>query len=141
MHRKLNKILQEDFSRNLKSLYFICSHSFLFVVPLAVIRCHSMSFFATRCHSLSLLSLFVIHCDLLSLDVPLICLLINNHFKLKYLLKGALSGLRQFLATESPLKIMKNAFYFTSKAHFVLKVFRFLSWLFGHVTQRLDKKD
>ena len=43
---------------------------------------------------------------------------------------GALSGLRQFLATESPLKIMKNAFYFTSKALFILKIFNFLSWLF-----------
>ena len=42
-------------------------------------------------------------------------------------LKGALSGLRQFLATESPLKMMKNAFYFTSKALFVLKIFKFLS--------------
>ena len=41
--------------------------------------------------------------------------------------KGALSGLRQFLATESPLKMMKNAFYFTSKALFVLKIFKFLS--------------
>ena len=41
-------------------------------------------------------------------------------------LKGALSGLRQFLATESPLKMMKNAFYFTSKALFVLKIFKFL---------------
>ena len=30
--------------------------------------------------------------------------------------KGALSGLRQFLATESPLKMLKNAFYFTSEA-------------------------
>ena len=29
--------------------------------------------------------------------------------------KGALSGLRQFLTSESPLKIMKNGFYFTSK--------------------------
>ena len=29
------------------------------------------------------------------------------------LIKGALEGLRQFLATESPLKMMKNAFYFT----------------------------
>ena len=106
----MNKILQEDFSRNLKSLYFICSHSFLFVVPHAVIRCHSMSFLANRFHSLLLLSLFVIHCDLLSLDVPLVCLLINDHFKLKYLLKGGLSGLRQFLATESPLKIMKLLF-------------------------------
>ena len=41
--------------------------------------------------------------------------------------KGALSGLRHFLATESPLKIMKNAFYFTSNALFVLKIFKFLS--------------
>ena len=30
--------------------------------------------------------------------------------------KGALSGLRQFLVTESPLKMISNAFYFTSKA-------------------------
>ena len=43
------------------------------------------------------------------------------------ILKGTLSGLRQFLATESPLKMMKNAFYFTSKALFVLKIFKFLS--------------
>ena len=41
--------------------------------------------------------------------------------------KGTLSGLSQFLATESPLKMMKNAFYFTSKALFVLKIFKFLS--------------
>ena len=30
-------------------------------------------------------------------------------------LRGALSGLRQFLATESPFKMMKNDFYFTIK--------------------------
>ena len=36
---------------------------------------------------------------------------------------------------------MKNAFYFTSKALFVLKIFKFLSWLFGHVSKRLDWKD
>ena len=40
---------------------------------------------------------------------------------------GAFSGLRQFLATESLLKMMKNAFYFTSKALFILKIFKFLS--------------
>ena len=40
-------------------------------------------------------------------------------------IKGALSGLRQFLAAESPLKMTKNAFYFTSKARFVLKIFKF----------------
>ena len=28
-------------------------------------------------------------------------------------LKGPLSALRQFLATESPLKMIKNTFYFT----------------------------
>ena len=40
-------------------------------------------------------------------------------------IKGALSGLRQFLSTESPLKMMKNAFYFTSKALSVLKKLNF----------------
>ena len=44
----------------------------------------------------------------------------------------ALSGLRQFLVTESPLKMMKNAIYFTLKALFALKIFTFLSSLFGH---------
>ena len=41
--------------------------------------------------------------------------------------KGALSCLRQILATESLLKMMKNAFNFTLKAFFVLKIFNFLS--------------
>ena len=41
--------------------------------------------------------------------------------------KGALSGLKIFLATESSLKMMKNAFYFTLKALFVLKIIKFLS--------------
>ena len=41
--------------------------------------------------------------------------------------KVALSGLRQFLASESPLKMIKNVFYFNSKALFVLKIFIFLS--------------
>ena len=42
-------------------------------------------------------------------------------------IKDTLSGLRQFLATESPLKTRKNAFYFTLKALLVLKIFQFLS--------------
>ena len=41
--------------------------------------------------------------------------------------KGALSGLRQLLATVSPLKIMKNAFHLTLKTLFVLKISQFLS--------------
>ena len=36
---------------------------------------------------------------------------------------------------ESPLKIMKNAFYFILKALLVLKIFTFLSWHFGHVEE------
>ena len=49
------------------------------------------------------------------------CKQIKNH------LKGASSYLRKFLATESYLKMMKNAFYFTLKALFALMIFKFLS--------------
>ena len=31
---------------------------------------------------------------------------------------------------------LKNAFYFFLKALFVLKIFKFLSWLFGHVEKK-----
>ena len=41
--------------------------------------------------------------------------------------KGALKDQRQFLTTDSPLKMMKNVFYFTLKALFVFKIFKFLS--------------
>ena len=49
------------------------------------------------------------------------------HIALSYFIfKSALSGLRQFWASESPLKMMKNNFYFTLKAVVVLKRFKFL---------------
>ena len=35
---------------------------------------------------------------------------------------------------------MKNAFYFTLKALFAHKRFKFLSWLSGQVQERLDRK-
>ena len=41
--------------------------------------------------------------------------------------KDAFLGLRQTLATESPLNMTKNTFYFTSKDLFVLKIFKLLS--------------
>ena len=41
-------------------------------------------------------------------------------------LKVGLSGLRQFLGTESPFKMMKNAFCFTLKAFFFYDV---TTWL------------
>ena len=63
-------------------------HSFSLVAPLVVIRCHSwyhsLSLVVFRCHSLyHPLSLVVIRCHplyhSLSLDVPLVCLFINDH--------------------------------------------------------------
>ena len=41
--------------------------------------------------------------------------------------KGALSSLRQFSTAESLLKMMENAFCFTVKALFDLKILNFLS--------------
>ena len=49
----------------------------------------------------------------------------------KIRVKGALSGLKQFMAPESFLEMMKNAFYFTLKA---LLTF----WSFGK-TARLER--
>ena len=42
---------------------------------------------------------------------------------------------------ESLFKMIWNAFYFAWKALFVLKIFKFLSWIFVHVEKRLDSKD
>ena len=50
-------------------------------------------------------------------------------------------NLRQFLATEPPSKMMRNPFYFTLKAFFVLKMFKFLSQFFSQVEKQLDQKD
>ena len=36
--------------------------------------------------------------------------------------------------------MMKNAFYFTLKVIFALKIYKFLSWLFGHVAKQIDQK-
>ena len=38
-----------------------------------------------------------------------------------------------FLSNKIPVKVMKNTFYFILKALYVLKIFKFLSWLSGHV--------
>ena len=63
----------------------------------------------------------------------------TNKRKLWKCLKGTLSGLRHFLTTESSLKFMINIFFnFTSKALFVLKIFKFLFSRFGHLEKRLD---
>ena len=48
------------------------------------------------------------------------------------LIKDPVLGLRQILATESPLKVMKNAFFY-------IKIY-FCSWRFGYVEKRPAKK-
>ena len=48
--------------------------------------------------------------------------------------------MRQFLATERPLKMMKTDFYFTVKALFVLEIFQFLLGIFDHVGKWRDQK-
>ena len=55
----------------------------------------------------------------------------DRHFRHESI-KGAFSGLRQYLATEKPLK----------KPFFNFKIFKFLSWLFSHVepTNWLERK-
>ena len=53
--------------------------------------------------------------------------MVHSSIEMKYWTKGAISGLRQVLAIESPLKMMKNAFYFTSRALFVLNISKFFS--------------
>ena len=43
------------------------------------------------------------------------------------------SQVRDNFGNWKPWKNMKNAFYFILKALFLLKIFKFLSWVFGHV--------
>ena len=51
------------------------------------------------------------------------------------IIKGPLLGQRQFLAIESPFKLMKNAFYFMLKTLSILEIFTFLFWLSGYIKQ------
>ena len=46
---------------------------------------------------------------------------------------GMLTDFQFICVTESPLKVMKNGFYFILKFLSVLKIFKLLSWLFGHI--------
>ena len=61
------------------------------------------------------------------------CWRLETSSMLFYYFKGTLLGLRQFLTTESPLKMMKKAFYPILKALLILKILKLLSLLFGHV--------
>ena len=68
------------------SLVVICCHSLSPGVTRCTTRCHSLSIFVicctTRCHLLSpVVPIIVIHCYSFSLDVTLVCLFINDLIK------------------------------------------------------------
>ena len=67
--------------------------------------------------------------------------MINNRVNRQFYFIGALSGMKNISATESLLKMMKSAFYFTLKALFILTILQFTSSLFSHVEKWLDSKD
>ena len=63
----------------------------------------------------------------------------NKHESFQYMFKVGLSFSKKSYVIcfiESPLNIMKNDFYFILKVLFVLKISKFLSWLFGHVGKK-----
>ena len=53
-------------------------------------------------------------------------------------LKSTLGSFYFICFNESHLKMMKNAFFFTLKALFVLNIFIFLTWLFRNVEKGCD---
>ena len=111
-HPSLEVVYLFSLQKELQSSIFEANLPFFLLVSLFVTRCHSLSFVLTRCYSLSLIvpivvtrchslliicchllsfvvPLFVIHCHSLSLDVPLVCLFINNHRILSSIIKKA----------------------------------------------------
>ena len=61
---------------------------------------------------------------------------LSSHLRVK----GPLSGLRQFLTIQSPLKIMKNIFYFMLNCSlFVLETSTFLSCIFWQKNRLIRK--
>ena len=66
---------------------------------------------------------------------------LKPHIKAKHVIEGTFSRLRQLLTTKRCLKLMKNNFYFSLKALFFFKIFKFLSRRFGRAEKRFDQKD
>ena len=97
-------------------------------------------------YNLSILQVDLILCEKRSKKPQLTTLLEKTFARRSFcgismqIVKGTLSDLRHFLTTKNPLKLMENAFYFTWKALFILKIFKLLSWLYGQVDKWLDWK-
>ena len=65
-----------------------------------------------------------------------------NHCSSVSIVKVGLSpSKKNIYFNDSPLKMMENSFYLILKALFVFKIFKHLSWIFGHVkkTARLER--
>ena len=60
------------------------------------------------------------------------------HCMSPYDFKGALSGLRQFLTTESPLTMMKNAF-FDEEGKFIFKIYDVTTWITNNCNTHIDQ--
>ena len=89
-----------------------------------MVRCHDLSVFdyeTNKIKSAIKESLFLFSRDKLILNKQVKVVLSPSKKDLYYLLHW------------KPFKMMKNTFYFIIKGLFLLKTFKFLSWLFGHV--------
>ena len=69
------------------------------------------------------------------------CEITQSSLLIANILKGALSGLRQFLATESPWKIMKIAFYFILTNWICYWPIRFYSYYAFSLNQMSDIRE
>ena len=65
--------------------------------------------------------------------------MVNVQLRYFVLASNNICALRQFLAAESPLKVMKNASYFMLKDLLVLRIFKILSQYFGQYLGLISK--
>ena len=117
----------------LKSRDYIC-RAFPNSLLCVILASNHLPFFKIFSNFVHFCSNFQIFCPFLTLFPPFFALFLKNHMHALTFynwpwfatFKGTVSDRRQILATESPVKIIENYFYFTLKALFVLKILKFL---------------
>ena len=109
-----------------------------FCLNLDKINCHKISY----CKNLSIKKLILKDALAIILSEFAIANILCHEIFQTFALKSDSHLSKTFFIyfNESPLKLIKCAFYFILKA-LVLKIFKFLIWLFGHAKKRLDLKD
>ena len=121
--------------KNIKKGFY--ASTFYYNVIFYQILCH-LSFWKFLTFSYNFYLIIITSNPLSTISLTRTKTLINN---LLMNFKGALSGLKQclaVLATKSPFKNDKGNCYFSLKALFLLKIFRFLSWFFSHAEKQFD---